>query len=103
MIGYHYFDASQAGIADQWLTNYSVNLRLYGPVGPWRWFIGAGPGIYHDNVGVTAAGLNTSVGLDFPIVQNFTVEAGSDFHFVHPGATSGRYFVDTKLGIKWHF
>jgi hypothetical protein len=103
MVGYHYFDANQPGIADQWLTNFSVNVRLYRPAGYWRWFVGAGPGIYHDNNGTTAMGLNASTGLEFPIKSNFAAEAGADFHFVHPGGTSGRYFVDPKLGIKWHF
>lgn len=48
-------------------------------------------------------GFNTSLGLEFAIKSNFAFEAGADFHFVHPGGTSGRYFVDPKLGIKWHF
>ncbi|HEY2231861.1 MAG TPA: VWA domain-containing protein [Candidatus Angelobacter sp.] len=103
MIGYHYFDSPQPAIADQWLVNFSLNLRLYRPAGPWRWFAGVGPGIYHDNVGTTAMGFNTSLGLEFAIKSNFAFEAGADFHFVHPGGTSGRYFVDPKLGIKWHF
>jgi hypothetical protein len=102
MLGYHYFDARQAGIDDEWITNLSLNLRAYGPAGPWLRFVGIGPGIYRDRSGNSSLGANVSFGLDFPLQPNFMGEAGADLHVARPGGDQ-RLFLDLKLGFKWRF
>ncbi|HEX9459883.1 MAG TPA: hypothetical protein VGA84_12090, partial [Thermoanaerobaculia bacterium] len=102
MLGYHYFDAKHAGTDDEWISNLSLNLRAYGPAGPWLRFVGIGPGIYRDRSGNASVGANVSFGLDFPLQPKFMGEVGADLHVARPGGDQ-RLFLDLKLGFKWHF
>ena len=101
MFGYHYFDAKTPGSDETYLTNLSLNLRLYGPAGPWRRFIGFGPGLYRDDGGATDAGANLAIGLEFPVLQKLKLETGVDLHAVN--ASPRIYFFDVKLGVKFTF
>jgi hypothetical protein len=98
MLGYHYFDAKAAGDDETYLTNLSLNLRVYGAAGPWRRFVGLGPGFYHREGGGNDVGFNLGAGLEFPVLPKLRLETGVDLH----GVKSIR-FVDVKLGVKWQF
>lgn len=101
MLGYHYFDAKTAGSDETYLTNLSLNLRLYGSAGPWRPFVGFGPGLYRVEGGSTKMGVDLAAGIEFPIVPKLKLETGLDLHRVN--AKDHIFFVDAKLGVKWTF
>lgn len=102
VLGYHYFDAKFPGGDETYFTNLSLNLRAYAAAGPWRRFIGFGPGLYRQEGGSTEGGLNVSAGLEFPIVTSLRLETGADLHLVDPTGDR-RMFIDVKLGVKWRF
>ncbi|MDQ3281094.1 MAG: S8 family serine peptidase [Acidobacteriota bacterium] len=101
MLGYHYFDAKFAGGGETYLTNLSLNLRVYGSAGPWHPFLGFGPGVYRIEGGSTKPGLDLAAGLEFPIVPKLKLEIGADLHRVN--VRNRLVFVDAKLGVKWTF
>jgi M6 family metalloprotease-like protein len=100
MLGYHYFDAKSAGGDETSLTNLSVNVRLYGTAGPWRPFVGFGPGIYRIEGGGAQSGLNLAAGIEFPVLPKLKLETGVDLHRIN---AKKLYFIDAKLGLKWTF
>ncbi|HYY57452.1 MAG TPA: choice-of-anchor X domain-containing protein [Pyrinomonadaceae bacterium] len=102
MFGYHYFHAQRAGDLNLSISNLSLNLRAYFPVSSWQGFVQFGPGAYFQRPGANKLGYNVGAGLDFPVLTNFAVELGADFHHVDPGGQS-RLFFDPKLGIKFRF
>jgi M6 family metalloprotease-like protein len=102
VLGYHYFDAKFPGGDETYFTNLSLSLRAYAAAGPWRRFIGFGPGLYRQEGGSTEGGLNVSAGLEFPIVTSLRLETGADLHLVDPTGDR-RMFIDVKLGVKWRF
>jgi M6 family metalloprotease-like protein len=101
-LGFHYFHG-ETGVPDFHYTNLSVNLKQYFPVSTFRGYVEAGPGVYFPKVGPNKLGFNVGAGFSFPIQSHLKFEVGPDFHFVDPGGSTKRTFIDARMGIAFHF
>ena len=100
LLGFHYFHGED--VPDLYYTNLSLNGKLYFPVGSWRGFVNAGPGVYFPKTGPSEFGFNVGTGLQFQLQPKLVFEVGPDFHFVDPGGRR-RVFLDAKMGIAFRF
>jgi hypothetical protein len=81
MFGYNRF--KEIGDDSFYWLNFSGNLRYYfTPGGPYRFYVGGGPGLYVPETGDNKFGLNGGFGLNYDIRPGLTAEIGGDYHYL---------------------
>jgi len=99
MFGVHVFGGNPNTF---YTRNFSVNAKVYFPIGWMRLYAQAGPGGYFPSAGSNVFGMNAGAGLSFPVLPKLKIEIGPDLHYVDPNGRR-ELFIDAKLGVVFHF
>jgi opacity protein-like surface antigen len=105
-LSFHSFDAERPGTADnEGVILMSAIAKALGRWGPYYPFALIGLGAYGSKNLETSArrwdfGLQVGTGLEYPVTEQFAVNAGFDFHMVLRGGTESDYFwIEGYLGF----
>ena len=99
---HHRFDGDP-GIADERLTTLHLNLRRYLRTRQWPVYVQGGLGMYYADVADDDPGINVGIGAHWPLNSSTAFEAGFDVHWVNPGGSNDRWFLQPTLGLKFAF
>ena len=100
-LGHNQFDNS---IVDLDITNLSINVKhYYNPpaISSFRYFLNGGVGYYKADPGDNDAGLNIGAGAQYPIDNNYGVEAWYNYHLISSSPTIK--FSTLQFGVYYRF
>jgi hypothetical protein len=102
--GYNNFKSKIAGVDDNYILNFSLNLRYYlqksiTPGPKWFYYIGVGPGLYIPESGNNKFGFNLGAGINYNLSPTISFELGVDYHKTFNKIE----FIHTHAGVIMRF
>ncbi|MCK4622079.1 MAG: S8 family serine peptidase [Desulfuromonadales bacterium] len=101
-IGYNHFKGGSAGVGDTYWWNVTANAKYEFTTQRLRPYITGGAGLYVPEHGSTEPGVNGGLGIDYTIDNNWSLEAGVDYHLIFTSGSDTEFF-NPRIGLLRRF
>ena len=90
------------GVGDTYWWNMTANAKYQFTTQNLRPYLTGGAGLYIPGHGSTEPGVNGGLGIDFTIDNNWTLEAGVDYHHIFTSGSDTK-FINPRIGLLRRF